>query len=377
MSRKKSVRVPDLRSRITHENASLGGGVDGSIAVSSFSRGTAGLPMPQQQAQQYQSGFHGGHAHTASNASVSSFAAMRGAPQQGQQQQQRQPPPAEQYGMPRSGSNDMLAPHSQQQQQHHLGAGPSFVSLSPSDSISNYEGRAGAGSSNAYGAPAHLGTGFEPSAASVASFAQAQDGGPIRPARSMRRPQGAPPLPAARSRAATSPSRHEAPAAPPAAGRNLLGGRGARPAATDRHATSARLMANMNGVDGASSGGEEDTFEDAEAYEDPRRARPREPAAPSFTSPTVGTLSKPAEPAALGSVLSALSAAGRKQGAQRILRGTTAEEESKRRKTERKVEDARAKESRPLESYVDRRDERAFRGINGESERVSCWLSEC
>jgi exocyst complex component 4 len=136
-------------------------------------------------------------------------------------------------------------------------------------------------------------------------------------------------------------------------------------------------MANMNGVDGASSGGEEDTFEDAEAYEDPRRARPREPAAPSFTSPTVGTLSKPAEPAALGSVLSALSAAGRKQGAQRILRGTTAEEESKRRKTERKVEDARAKESRPLESYVDRRDERAFRGINGESERVSCWLSEC
>jgi exocyst complex component 4 len=80
-------------------------------------------------------------------------------------------------------------------------------------------------------------------------------------------------------------------------------------------------------------------------------------------SPPLGSLSRSEEPAALGSVLNALTQAGRKKGQARMLRGTTADEESKRRKSERKVEMARKKEARPLEHYIDRQDERPFREI--------------
>lgn len=332
MSRKKSIK--DLRSRITHENTSLGGGTDGSISSAAYSRGGAN-PM-------------GGYGNAPGVPSLLS-------------------------GMPRSTSgNDMgglLQPGFAGEARGaagggapNLGAGPSFVSLSPSDSVSNYEGRMG-------GQPAFGAMYDGPSGGSTASFAQTQSNlpapaspdaaQPMRPARSVRRPQGASPgRPATRERAAPIPG-----AAAPAAGRNLLAATRAG-GGNDRHATSARLMAQVNENGGratpASEGEEEDIYGGMDA--EPTPASPPG----SSTSPMLGSLSRQAEPAALGSVLSALSAAARKQGAQRILKGTTAEEESKRRKTERKVEEARRRESKPLESYVDRRDERAFRGINGE-----------
>lgn len=90
------------------------------------------------------------------------------------------------------------------------------------------------------------------------------------------------------------------------------------------------------------------------------------------TSPTqggLGSLTQPKEPAALNSVISALSAAGRKHQANRIMRGgvdVTAEEEKKRRRNERKIDDLRGKSSRPLKEYMRKEDERSFRGINGE-----------
>ncbi|PWN44869.1 hypothetical protein IE81DRAFT_320842 [Ceraceosorus guamensis] len=395
MSRKKSTRGPDLRSRIQHSNTALGGGTEtgampnmprlaaGTMGAQMMPAGSGGLGLP---------GANGGR--MAYNA------------------QGTQPTSASSQGLPQSGSSQgylktMTASSSASGQ--NLGAGPSFVSLTPSDSISNYEGRAGHGAaamlaSSSYGPLADV---YEPSGGSTASFAQGQYGHsnqyhahaapgggvetslippvahqepsshPARPARSVRRPQGQ-----QQNGATAAPSAR--PGVEPAAsstgpGRNLLDRTrtsAARPqagGASDRHATSARLMAQVNGQNGRetpSSVGDEDEEDPYGGMDDGHARGPSSPPLSADVSPTVGQLSGRSEPAALGSVLSALSAAGRKQGAQRILRGTTAEEESKRRRAERKVEEARSRESKPIEHYIDRRDERALRGINGVLRKV-------
>lgn len=397
MSRQKSQR--DIRSRIKHENVHLGGGAE-----------LGGGPAPKPARQPWEQ--HGASYSTVSTSSI-------GAPM-----------------MPRSGSsNDVNGASSSSNNTAsaaasaiaaaNLGAGPSFVSLSPSDSISNFEGRAGTRGLGAAFDHAPMGTMplagmlptsgqrsggpglFEPSAGSTASFAQnlgAGDGSredgstPLRPARSQRRPLQAPSAspqdgfsrtPSSRRQQYAGAATDAASSSVQAVGRNLLQAthgqspsRGSNTSAGDRHARSARLMAEVasggdngratpNSWTRAGESADEADFDDvyggmdggvddgAGQYANNHRATLNV----EQTTPTLGSLTRREEPAALGSVLSALSAAGRKQGAARILRGTTAEEESRRRKRERKVEDARGKEVRPLEHYVDRADEKAFREI--------------
>ncbi|CEH13755.1 Exocyst complex subunit Sec8 [Ceraceosorus bombacis] len=395
MSRKKSTRGPDLRSRIQHSNTALGGGTEtgampnmprlaaGTMGAQMMPAGSGGLGLP---------GTSGGRMAYNAQGTQSTLASSQGIPQSGSSQ---------------GYLNTMTASSSASGQ--NLGAGPSFVSLTPSDSISNYEGRAGHGAAAMLASSSHgpLADVYEPSGGSTASFAQGQyehsnqyyahaapgGGGetslippvahqepsshPARPARSVRRPQGqqqngATAVPSARpgvepAASSTGPGRNlldrtRTPAARPQAG-----------GASDRHATSARLMAQVNGQNGRetpSSVGDEDEEDPYGGMDDGHARGPSSPPLSADVSPTVGQLSGRSEPAALGSVLSALSAAGRKQGAQRILRGTTAEEESKRRRAERKVEEARSRESKPIEHYIDRRDERALRGINGVLRKV-------
>lgn len=74
-------------------------------------------------------------------------------------------------------------------------------------------------------------------------------------------------------------------------------------------------------------------------------------------TPTLGSLSKQNSPAALGSVLSALSAAGKKNQGRRIMRGMTAEEESRRKRVERKMDEARRVDFRDLSHYAQRGDQ--------------------
>lgn len=340
MNRQKSTK--DIRSRIKHENVNLGGGTEmgGVPNNQGLHSNTFAPPFRQQQGVG-----HHVSASTASNHSV-------GAPMA--------------IGPFRSGSGDTGLVH---HQPHPLGAGPSFVSLSPSDSISNFEGRPG-------GAFAGMaGQLFEPSAGSTASFAQAQPEAatPLRPARSGRRPQQ---LQHSEYPADVLPSG----SSPASAGRNLLNSesrpRGLSDASemhidgngpVDRHARSAKLMAQVaNPHDGRATPNsidmEDEMAGDQGGYE-AQYASARAHDAQSTTSPPLGSLSRGEEPAALGSVLTALTKAGRKKGQARMLRGTTAEEESRRRKSERKVETARAKESRPLEHYIDRKDEVPFREI--------------
>lgn len=69
------------------------------------------------------------------------------------------------------------------------------------------------------------------------------------------------------------------------------------------------------------------------------------------TSTPLGSLTQSQSPAALGSVLSALSQAGRKQQGRRIMRGMTAEEQSKQRKVERSMDEARSVAYRDLRHY--------------------------
>lgn len=407
MSRQKSQR--DIRSRIKHENVHLGGGAELGSASASGSRPST----TRQPSYDYQQG----PSYTSSMVKPT---------------------------MTRSGSSNDINVASTSASSSaaaaalvnaaNLGAGPSFVSLSPSDSISNFEGRAGSrgglgaafdqhtSSFTAAGGSQLRGTGmgngglFEPSAGSTASFAQnlaAPDGtergetaSPLRPARSVRRPMQAPSPSPQDSYSRPSSSRRQVqypgdaasdaaaatPSSPQAVGRNLLQATQRSPSrggfntdsATgggDRHARSARLMAQVatggsNGratpnswrasqAESSTSAEFDDVYGGMDvggADDGPASQDSRGMSSVDQTS-TLGSLTRNGQPAALGSVLSALSAAGRKQGAARILRGTTAEEESRRRKRERKVEDARGKQVRPLEHYVDRADEKAFREI--------------
>lgn len=417
----------DIRSKIKHENARLGAGTE--MGGVPNNRGLNNNAFQPQHTRNLPSTATGGSAH---------FQAQQ---QQAQYQNDTHPAsagPSYSYGgggggneggvemlhgssgeMGAGGSGSYSAgvtgpssagpAHQYIQQAHNLGAGPSFVSLSPSDSISNFEGRPGNHPQypGMHSAGAHTGGHsiagqlFEPSAGSTASFAlglgdpNAAASAPLRPARSGRRPQRMSVLSQSASnepntmsplRNATGMQSSESTADTPV-GRNLAlrpergdnsGYDSMRSSDTthvaptaDRHAKSARLMAQVNRMGG--NDGQETPNSDLSDQEDGDgfggydngllSASNVPSGGPSPTSPPLGSLTQEQSPSALGSVLSALSSAGRKQGQARILRGTTAEEESRRRKIERKVEAARSRESKPLESYIDRADEKAFRQI--------------
>lgn len=327
LNRSKSSK--DIRSRIKHENVRLGAGTQMGGVPNNFGLQTNAFQVQSQRTHQHSPSL--GHRRDVFDA-------------------------PDLYG----GTSEVPSHNA-----HPLGAGPSFVSLSPSDSISNFEGRPGhapRASSNQL---------FEPSAGSTASFAQnlndASDT-PSRPARSMRRPQ---------RESAASIQQTSIPV-----GRNLLHSTRAdksrydaadtedydhraieqTPSSShDRHARSARLMAQVHqGMDGRATPASMISDEDeAHAAINDDKHRSHSP----LSSPPLGSLTRNERPTALNSVLNALTEAGRKQGQTRILRGVTAEEESRRRKIERKYEAAKSRESQPLEAYVDRQDERAFQEI--------------
>lgn len=413
----------DIRSKIKHENARLGagtemGGVPNNRGLNNNAfqpQHTRNLPssatggsahfqaQQQQQAAQYQN-----DNHPASAGPSYSYGGEGGGVEMlhgssGEMSASGSGP----YSAGMTGSASAGPAHQYMQHTHNLGAGPSFVSLSPSDSISNFEGRPGQypGMNSAgghAGAQSVAGQLFEPSAGSTASFAlglgdpNATVNAPLRPARSVRRPQRMSVLSQGASndsntmsplRNATGMQSSESTADTPV-GRNLVlrpdrgdsGGYDSMRSsdtthvapAADRHAKSARLMAQVNRMEG--NDGRETPMSDLSDQEDGDgyggngdgllSASNVPSGGPSPTSPPLGSLTQEQSPSALGSVLSALSSAGRKQGQARILRGTTAEEESRRRRIERKVEAARNRESKPLESYIDREDEKAFRQIS-------------
>lgn len=293
------------------------------------------------------------------------------------------------------------------------------MSLTPSDSASNYEGRYQhqhhhqpsissnlASSSHQRGASQSLfPRPVSPTADSTASFARQLNDDPsadnynntdssgkrdsngasmpLRPQRSMRRPMGMsgnplqpPPVPRTGSSgpghshsSAKAPSISLIPPAPEAEGRS-----------GDRHARSARMMAQMNM---ASGGRDTPTSQHSDDVEDgglspldgptqsqlpfSNKLAPRSGAEPA---PVLGSLSQDKGPAALGSVLSALSQAGRKHQGRRILRGMTAEEESRRRQVEKRMDEARGVEYRDLSHYRQRDDEGGIGRIGAVHRKV-------
>ncbi|CDR99686.1 related to SEC8-protein transport protein [Sporisorium scitamineum] len=417
----RSKTIKDLRSKIKHENTSLGSGT----ATSSFNSARHQVP-------------HVGEAfgHHPGSASLGGGAAY-----------------------------DAPAPNAAS-----LGAGPSYVTLAPSDSISNYEGRQDHGypssSSQPYGGYNNSNTtggtsygqshqynqhGHPPSPTnqSTASFAldpafsmsgsnaatishnrmpsrpDASDptpNSPLRPARSMRRLTQAPevqrglasvtssstaqdrtrvppqqpqlqiPPVGSSSRSAASPS-SPARSAP---GRDLLAAPlspHATPPSADRHTRTAQLMAQVarSGTPSSQPNSEDhdDLYgglspidapsegHDAALYSNqpnshrlsvpgqrPQRDPRRKSGAP------LGSLTESNQPAALDSVLSALTSAGRKRQAARIMRGTSAEEESRRRRNEKKISETSQQLRKPISSYVDRSDPRAFQSINAVLRKV-------
>ncbi|PWN54385.1 hypothetical protein IE53DRAFT_323094 [Violaceomyces palustris] len=352
--------MKDIRSKIKHENANLGSG-------------TGGLSQPPASTP---NGIGAGNSNIVNNNLN----------------------PAFNYGRSNPPNN--------------LGSGPSFVSLSPSDSISNYEGRSGHGYSQSRSS--HLGEDIyarPPSPSSTASFAAAGEGmgssarndliSPLRPARSVRRPQQAPGfdsislssnLVSEKSVKGTSlmippvGSSRPGPSSPSRSGpgRDLLSGmREGEAGKPDRHTRSAQLMAEVarNGRGGretpqsmisSADEAEDDIYGGLSPIDPPEdhRGFKRVSHRISHVPQTLGSLTHANEPAALNNVLSALSAAGRKHQAARIMRGTTAEEETRRRKNERKIEDVKGNRRRPVEEYMNREDERSFRQINAVLRKV-------
>ncbi|SJX62766.1 related to SEC8-protein transport protein [Sporisorium reilianum f. sp. reilianum] len=451
----RSKTIKDLRSKIKHENTSLGSGT----AASTFTSARHQVPHVGEA--------FGHHPGSASIGGGGGAAAAAG------------------YGT----TYDASAPNAAS-----LGAGPSYVTLAPSDSISNYEGRQDHGypssSSHAYGgySSSNSNTGVtshgahqhqysqhgrppSPTNQSTASFAldpafsmpsgnaatvshnrmpsrpEVSDPtphSPLRPARSMRRPTQAPEVQrglasitssstaqdrtrvppqrpqlqippvgsASASRSAVSPSSP----ARNATGRDLLaasrsqGGSHSRnpsaqstgaaslsphatPPSADRHTRTAQLMAQVARSGTPSSQPDSEDHDDlygglspvdapseghgAELYSNhpsshrlfvpgqrPQRDPRRKSGAP------LGSLTESNQPAALDSVLSALTSAGRKRQAARIMRGTSAEEESRRRRNEKKISETSQQLRKPLTSYVDRNDPRAFQSINAVLRKV-------
>ncbi|UZJ53559.1 hypothetical protein CBS101457_002879 [Exobasidium rhododendri] len=384
LNRAKSTK--DIRSRIKHENVNLGAGAEmGGVPNNRGLHDNAFVVQSSGKQAPVTTGAHRATPSVISNHSTNNpLLQMGGIPRSSsgdvlhnqqffqQQQQQQQQQNQQQHSYYQGGDP--------RHQPHPLGAGPSFVSLSPSDSVSNFEGRPGGMMTSMAGQL------FEPSAGSTASFAQALNdpSQPLRPARSGRRPQQQSysqerdAYPQQEGSQSSDPSMSSA-------GRNLLNTssrRQGQSASTkdytvekagpvDRHGRSARLMAQVVKQDDGRATPNSLQSEDEsglghtrEEMHEPQYASAAKSYDSQITiSPPLGSLSRQEEPAALSSVLNALTQAGRKKGQARIMRGTTAEEESKRRKSERKVEMARSKDSKPLEHYIDRQDERSFREI--------------
>ncbi|SPO25575.1 related to SEC8 - protein transport protein [Ustilago trichophora] len=451
----RSNTIKDLRSKIKHENASLGSGT----ATSSFSSARHQIPHVGEAF-----GYHPGSASLGGGSSGPGASLAPSA-----------------YNHPGSGAGA-----------GGLGAGPSFVSLAPSDSISNYEGRQGHGYSasvshqqSGYNVGASYGQSQQqqqqqqqgggygrsssPTNQSTARFAldpgysmpgsnaatamshnrtpsrlDANDPtlhSPLRPARSVRRPTQAPELQkglAAMSISSTTQDRARAPPQRPqlqippvgstsrpsggspssparsGPGRDLLaasrsqagsharnpsgqstGATSLSPHATppsDRHTRSAQLMAQVARSGTPSSQPDSEDHEDlygglspvdapseghdAALYSNqassnrlsvPGQRPQRDPR--RLSGAPLGSLTESSQPAALDSVLSALTSAGRKRQAARIMRGTTAEEESRRRRNEKKISET-SQVRKPITSYIDRSDPRAFQSINAVLRKV-------
>ncbi|KAK0551280.1 exocyst subunit [Tilletia horrida] len=278
----------DVRSRIRHENAHLGEGTEYRQPASN-----PGQQQQQQQAQQYQT------------------------------QQQYQ------YGNTSNGY-DAYGQH-QQGYGHHQ----------QSTSISQY-GAAGHGSTSYSQAPSSSQAYGERPSYESGVYGGTNDAnagsasGPLRPARSVRRPLQPPALePHLQSRSPHSDN--------------------SRSNSRPRDAAYYRLQGNDQSENDSSGHGHGD-LNQYEHYE--MEEPPAAPAAP------VGSLTAPKSPHLLNSAVSALSAAARKQQANRVMRGTTAEEETQRRRNERKIHDMRDVQARPVEHYMSRNDEGNFRYIN-------------
>ncbi|PWN29329.1 hypothetical protein BDZ90DRAFT_230216 [Jaminaea rosea] len=360
MSKRSNTTAKDIRSRIKHSNVHLGTGVELERVTHS--------QIQQQRA-------------------AAGIGNVPGAPGQ----QQPTSASASYHNQPSySASYDAqpaTAPFAQEQ--HHLGAGPSFVSLTPSDSISNHEGRTAHQMSAIPPVPSghhqHQPSTSSlrnhqakqpsqslfprppsPTADSTASFARQMNDGsnessshdaqtPNRPKRSMRRPVGM-------TGGGGMPSIVVPPTQPglPVASGSRSG---------DRHARSARLMASVNDSNGRDTplsmqSEEADDAEDAYGGLSPTDSPSKRNRGPFLDTPstaqptpTLGSLTQSQSPAALGSVLSALSEAGRKNQGRRIMRGMTAEEESRRRRVEKRMDEARGVEYRDVRHYEQRGDQ--------------------
>ncbi|KAJ1033074.1 hypothetical protein NDA16_000353 [Ustilago loliicola] len=419
----RSNTIKDIRSKIKHENTSLGAGT----AASSFSSARHQVP-------------HVGEAFGQHPGSVS-IGGIAGA----------------------SG-----------------GADPSSSSLTPSDSNPNYDGRqahahqpqGGYNNVASYGQPqqqqqAHQTNNSNASFARDPNYSMAAPhipptaplqhsrtpsrqevtadiapNSPLRPARSMRRPQQAPELQSqrglssmqttstAQDRSRVAPQRPQlqippvgsasrgapSPSSPArnGPGRDLLAasrsGHARNPSAqsvggpsslqpqstppSDRHTRTAQLMAEvarsgtpssqadsedhddlygaLSSVDAPSEGHDNGLYSNHPNPTDrlsvPGQRPQRDPR--RLSSAPLGSLTQPDEPAALDSVLSALTSAGRKRQAARIMRGTTAEEESRRRRNEKKISETSTQIREPITSYIDPNDPRAFQSINAVLRKV-------
>ncbi|KAE8211658.1 hypothetical protein CF327_g4604 [Tilletia walkeri] len=309
----------DVRSRIRHQNAQLGEGTERHQPSAQHQPSPSQQYFLQQQQQQ-----------------------QLQQQQQYQQQQQQQQQYADgnsyntydSYGQPSQQSySNAYQPHSASETQYggqssHSASGygnvpstaPSLTSRSGMDARSYNASNAGNGSG---GDSASGGN------------------GPLRPARSVRRPLQAPSI---EPRAAFPP--------------RTTGADSVRSDAMgDPRGYPSSVPYRLQTVeDDDKESDEHGRSGDYEVMED------ESPAAP--LSPQLGSLTKAKSPQVLDSALSALSAAARKQQANRVMRGTTAEEETHRRRNERKINEMREVQARPVDHYMSHRDEGAFRHIN-------------
>ncbi|CAD6900494.1 unnamed protein product [Tilletia controversa] len=314
----------DVRSRIRHQNAQLGEGTERHQQPVQHQPSQSQQyflqqqQQQQQQVQQQQQQYGGGAAYNG----YDSYG------QQGQHQHQHQPQQSYSSAyQPHGASEAQYAGQSSYSTGSYGNApstAPSLTSRSGIDSRTYNASNAGNG-----GALADSASGGH---------------GPLRPARSVRRPLQAPSI---EPRSAYPP----------------------RSAGADSVRSDA--TGDSRGF-GSSASYRLQTVEDDDQESDDYGARTGdtevlasdEAPAPEL-SPQLGSLTKEKSPqVALGSALSALSAAARKQQANRVMRGTTAEEETHRRRNERKINEMREVQARPIEHYMSHRDEGAFRHIN-------------
>ncbi|CAO1627775.1 unnamed protein product [Parajaminaea phylloscopi] len=358
MAKRSNTTAKDIRSRIKHSNVHLGTGVElerishSQLQQQRSAAGGTPLQSPFGQpglhhsasaspAHQSEGTSYGFPSQESQGSGASSHLVSADAPGQfdGRQPQHGHPQSYRQYQP--SAPSSLSAGHSRQASQQSF----AFRPISPSaDSASGYP--------RSMGDPENT----PPPGPSTNSNAAT----PNRPQRSMRRPVGMsrPPsnLPPALETANQVPGLSVIP--PPG---DHPGGRPAR---------STRLMAQVNHLTSekgrytrqSQQVDEMDELDEGYGASSPIDGPRKPPFAEvssqlSVATPPLGSLSKSNSPASLGSVLSALSEAGRKNQGRRIMRGMTAEEESRRRRVERKMDEARQIEFRDLSFYQQQNDD--------------------